>query len=236
MQSFVCLQFIDDTKQFTSSEHHLPVITCMMTRLFGQKLDYENLSEVDLHNIIYNEKTNVIHFPDFNPETIEMTAQEIYSNTHKYIPNIVYAPETFDVSNLNGINYKVFHHRELKENQLVLLVSDELAFPAYRDLNNNIQIHNPDLLILVEVAPTLSEMGRLDAERDADLETKAIYVQSGLSQTSKEDQEKLMESWRQATDRDQSLEMLAAEAFILPESNDDVIVETVNVEDLENGV
>ena len=214
MLSFVCMQFIEEPSHFDpfsvgkGYSIDLPTVTSMMTRLVGSKLDYNNLSDEELQSLILNEKTNVIHFPEFDPETIEMAAQEIYSYTHKYIPNIIYAPENFDVSNLNGSNYNLHHSKVLKENQLVMLVADDLAFPAYKDLDNNIQIHNPGLLMLIEVSPTLVGMGKLDAERDAALEANAIYAQSGLNQTSKEDQEKLMESYRQATDRDQSLEML----------------------------
>lgn len=166
LNSFVALKYHNDENPT------MPTLTVHMDRFVGEKLDYNNLSDEELQSLILNEKTNVIHFPDFDPETIEMAAQEIYNNTHKYIPNIVYAPEVFDISNLNGIDYNLYHSKVLKENQLVLLVSDELAFPAYKDLNNNIEIHNPGLLILIEVSPTIEGMGKLDAERDAALEDK----------------------------------------------------------------
>ena len=216
--TFTCLKFLNESLKpdpFSFGKIpsiDLPIISCAMTRLTGNKLDYETLSEVDLHNIIYNEKTNVIHFPEFNPEVIELAAQEIYSNTHKYIPNIVYAPETFDVSKLGNKEYKVFFHKELKDNQLVLLVSDEVAFPAYRDLDNNIQIHNPGLLMLIEVTPTIADGFKADAKRDAASDAKAL------------------ESWKQARDRDQALEDLANAAFNLDEQK------TLNTYDVVNGV
>lgn len=164
MESFIALKY----NNYNNSD--IPTINVYMDRIVGKKLDFNNLSDEELQSLILNEKTNVIHFPEFNPEVIEMAAQEIYDYTKKYIPNIVYVPEVFDISNLNGINYNLHRSKVLKENQLVMLVSDDLAFPAYKDLYNNIEIHNPGLLILIEVSPTIEGMGKLDAERDAALE------------------------------------------------------------------
>ena len=150
LNSFVALKY---NKDYNPT---MPTLTCHMDRLVGEKLDYKNLSAEEFKAITEeNGKTNFIHYPELNPETIEAGRQEIYDSTKKYLPNFYYVPVGFDKSMLYfddeelDQHFTIIEREELKDNELVMAYVDDLSFPAYKNQEGHIEYINPDLLLFI---------------------------------------------------------------------------------------
>ena len=188
-----------------------PMMLTRMERFEGTELDWNNLSEKDLAEIIKSKEA--VHYPELDPEVVFMTEQKIYEATYRFLPNLVFVPEDFnedilyckddddeddDDEDYEDIDdyiqaYQIIHRPELK-NTIVMMAIDDTSFPAYKDMNGKLEVINPHLVEVITYDHTyLDTLKALDALADA--------------------------------------------ALNIPENRDsNVVVETINVADLENGV
>ena len=182
-----------------------PTLLTRVERFEGTELDWNNLSEEELAEIIKSKEA--VHYSELDPEVVFMTEQKIYEATYRFLPNFVFVPEDFDEELLYFKDdeekeddedeyiqvYQIIHRPELK-NTIVMMSIDETSFPAYRNMNGKLEIVNPHLVEVVTYDHT--------------------YL-----------------------DTLKALDTLADAALNIPENRDNnVIIETINVADLENGV
>lgn len=173
-----------------------PTMLTRMERFEGTELDWNNLSEKELAEIIKSKEA--VHYSELNPEVVFITEKKIYESTYRFLPNLAFVPEDFNEEILyckddNVEGYQIIHRPELK-NKIVMMAVDDTSFPAYKDMNGKLEVINPHLVEVITYDHTyLDTLKALDALADA--------------------------------------------ALNIPENRDsNVVVETINVADLENGV
>ena len=150
LNSFIALKYK------TQDDSDLPTICAWMDRLVGEKLDYNNLSKEDFKELLKNEEVYFVRYPELDPETIELSREQIYNAKKKCIPNKYYVPKGFDKKLLVFdpeedifTEDQIEEREDLEDNTIVMLYKDELSFPAYRNQEGHIEFHNPDLLLVV---------------------------------------------------------------------------------------
>lgn len=152
-----------------------PTLLTRMESFEGTELDWNNLSEEELAEIIKSKEA--VHYPELDPEVIFLAEQKIYQATYRFLANLVFVPEDFDEEVLclkddddkDVQAFQIIHRPELK-NTIVLMAIDDTSFPAYRDTKGKLEIINPHLVEVITYDHTyLDTLKALDTLADAAL-------------------------------------------------------------------
>lgn len=152
-----------------------PTLLTKMEQFEGTELDWNNLSEEELAEIIKDKEA--IHYPELDPEVVFITEQKMYEATYRFLPNFVFVPEDFNEEILylkddDGEDiqvYQIIHRPELKNKIVMMIIHDE-SFPAYRDTNGKLEVINPHLVEVITYDHTyLDTLKALDTLADAAL-------------------------------------------------------------------